>query len=513
MDNRKHIWKLLQPLEGVTINQTFDNTITNFDTDSLRRKKNTKNFMLNRQTTNRINRMNSNEHTMYPKEKDYSQQRVYIHRETSETSDPANTMNIIIEDVEKMNPTVDYDTLMGKSKDIKTKQFSKLLNTTQKFVNIKKLKNSSDYILKNTPLPKLKLKRKNCMNLDTLSSDDSLNEVLIDYKVDPTESKEKKTNRALKNLVRQTTTKVLNSFKSNLSLSKLSTKKSDFQSGLSFDDRRKNININFSRNYQEISDEERSRYPVKSSLYHKKPKVITNTKCLRSPKRIHKSPSSEDSHVSMANPIKKPAGKSFRSNLAKKTIRKNQIQMAPQQQTGYCVVCKSLPGSIKGRKSFRKNGATSNRCTFCSSIKSYEIEGDNLKQNLSQDFQINTFYGKKVTELNDILPLINLRAKPGMTNKSIEKRVTTKSKDKQELSQKNALLGKKGNQKSARKSSKGDKEEENKFEQIDRENRIRNILEKEISKARPPVEYWRANFGDKLLCFENMDKLDLNLEL
>lgn len=168
--------------------------------------------------------MVSPERTMYPIRKDYSQNRVYIHRETSESSDPANIMNIIIGDVEKMNPTIDYDTLMERSKDIKAKQFSKLLNTTQRFINIKKLKNSSDYMLKNTPLPKLKLKRKNCINLDTLSSDDSLNEVLIDYKVDNTESVGKEPNKELKNLVRQTTTKVLNSFKSNLSLRKLSTK-------------------------------------------------------------------------------------------------------------------------------------------------------------------------------------------------------------------------------------------------------------------------------------------------
>lgn len=36
--------------------------------------------------------------------------------------------------------------------------------------------------------PKLKLQRKNCINLDNLSSTDSLNEVLREYKVDHTKS-------------------------------------------------------------------------------------------------------------------------------------------------------------------------------------------------------------------------------------------------------------------------------------------------------------------------------------
>lgn len=52
--------------------------------------------------------------------------------------------------------------------------------------------------------------------------------------------------------------------------------------------------------------------------------MVANPKSLRSPKPKHKS-STGKSYASMTNRVKKPMGQSFRSPLAKKTIKKDRI--------------------------------------------------------------------------------------------------------------------------------------------------------------------------------------------
>mmetsp|Transcript_23282 Transcript_23282/g.20652 ORF Transcript_23282/g.20652 Transcript_23282/m.20652 type:complete len:213 (-) Transcript_23282:398-1036(-) len=128
-------------------------------------------------------------------------------------------MDIILGDVDEVNPTIDYDILMSKRRGKNQHTYTKSLNTTHRNSKLKTLGKNS-YLKKINPLPQIKLQRKKCLNFDSLSSDDSMNEVLNEFKIDRSENvKFGDSNKALLSLIR-TTMSNTNGFKINNSLQK-----------------------------------------------------------------------------------------------------------------------------------------------------------------------------------------------------------------------------------------------------------------------------------------------------
>ena len=73
--------------------------------------------------------------------KDLSQVKLYIHRETSQSSDPSKIMNIVVGDVEEIDPTIDYETLMRRKRRVRNSpHYSKSLKVSHRNTKIKTLK-------------------------------------------------------------------------------------------------------------------------------------------------------------------------------------------------------------------------------------------------------------------------------------------------------------------------------------------------------------------------------------
>ena len=125
---------------------------------------------------------------------------MYLHRIAWNLADRENVMNIVVSNDDSVDPTTDYETLINHLHSSSSHQHnhSYLSPTEQKLK--KKLSNKKlRFISKYSIFPKIKLQRKNWINFDTVSSSDSLNSVLQDYKIDYSNSHyNEKTNKSMR---------------------------------------------------------------------------------------------------------------------------------------------------------------------------------------------------------------------------------------------------------------------------------------------------------------------------
>ena len=75
----------------------------------------------------------------YSNRKNLPHVRLYNHRETSDSSNPLPVMNIVVGEINEINPTINYETLMQKErKSQKVNENSKSVNITQRNNKLKK---------------------------------------------------------------------------------------------------------------------------------------------------------------------------------------------------------------------------------------------------------------------------------------------------------------------------------------------------------------------------------------
>lgn len=137
---------------------------------------------------------------------DLAQSRRYFHVITDNNYKKKTRLDVIVGN--EVEPELDYHTFMTKDHALAglIQQHAKSVeNTTrnkERFNARKIIVNR--YVSKNAEFPKLKLERKNCIDLDNVSSDNSLNEILQDYKVDKVDSHyNHKTDPVLRQVLKQ----------------------------------------------------------------------------------------------------------------------------------------------------------------------------------------------------------------------------------------------------------------------------------------------------------------------
>ena len=114
---------------------------------------------------------------------------MYLHRPWYDFENAGNIMNIVVSNAESVDPTKNIDSLLNSKHAVSSRVHDSSIGSPihqklKKKMSLKKLKSLS----KNSEFPKLKLKRKNWINFDTLSSSDSLNSVVQDFRIDYSDS-------------------------------------------------------------------------------------------------------------------------------------------------------------------------------------------------------------------------------------------------------------------------------------------------------------------------------------
>ena len=116
---------------------------------------------------------------------------MYLHRIIWDPANRENVMNIVVGNDEAVDPTTDYESLIknqhlswSHQHNVSNASYVPAKEQKPKKQSKKKLKFKSKYSI----FPKIKLQRKNCINFETVSSSDSLNSALQDYKIDYSDS-------------------------------------------------------------------------------------------------------------------------------------------------------------------------------------------------------------------------------------------------------------------------------------------------------------------------------------
>ena len=135
----------------------------------------------------------------------FSHAQLYLHRPFCDLDNNLGVMNIVLSNAENLNPTKDLNSRLNLKHTVSHNNYESSHNSSiHHKSNKKKSVKKFTALWKHSEFPKLKLQRKNWINFETLSSSDSLNSVLQDFKIDYADSHfNEKTNPVLKNTLKK----------------------------------------------------------------------------------------------------------------------------------------------------------------------------------------------------------------------------------------------------------------------------------------------------------------------